>query len=227
MWRAEHRRVRDRRFLPFQWEKHWKRAYSVVKMCAISWDLFPPISGYRPFSNAKGTYNVSPQRQHRDWSNLVIRSAGYKCLACGADSGLEAHHLWPQSWFPQLRYVPRNGMALCRPCNEKAPWKREVTPQQLQWLTQDVTEVNWIIDRSDFWDHYTAGLEKGRLLAVGIEVTEIDFTCSKVRTEIEWYKQMSKLNDFRGMFLDAAQSEPFPEPSFRLNEDFWNTLPQQ
>jgi hypothetical protein len=117
-------------------------------------------------------------------------------------------------------------MALCRLCHEKAPWKREVTPQQLQWLTQDVTEVNWIIDRSDFWDHYTAGLEKGRLLAVGIKVAEIDFTCSKVRAEIEWYKQMAKLNDFRGMFLDAAQSEPFPDPGFRLNDAFWSTLLQ-
>src|ERR1039458_1701780 len=110
MWRAELRRIRDRKFIPFDWDKHWVRAYSVVKASASSWDLFPPIAGYRPYSNAKGSYNVSPQRQHSDWSRKVLNIEPRCCTNCSNEGRLEAHHLWPQSWFPHLRYVVRNGM---------------------------------------------------------------------------------------------------------------------
>ena len=222
MWRAELRRIRDRKFIPFDWDKHWVRAYSVVKASASSWDLFPPIAGYRPYSKAKGSYNVSPQRQHSDWSKKVLNIEPRCCINCFKEGRLEAHHLWPQSWFPHLRYVVRNGMPLCHECHVHAPWKTEITPNQFKWLTADIELISANIEHPDFWGYYTSSIEKGRVIIAGISDFEFDLCSSKTIEQLEYFKKIESYNNFCEMLVRSASEPPHIDPTFQINRSLWS-----
>jgi len=221
MWRAELRRIRDRKFIPFEWGKHWVRAYSMVKYSAPSWDMFPPVAGYRPFSASKGSYYVSSQRQHADWSKKVLMIDPRCCSQCGFIGRLEAHHLWPQSWFPNLRYLLRNGIPLCHTCHENAAWKQEITPNQFKWVTTGVSHINSNIERSDFWDHYTSSLEKGRVILAGIYTEEIDLRSPSTIHQLEYFKELESHNCFREMYLRSASQPPHVDHDFKINNSLW------
>jgi hypothetical protein len=99
-----------------------------------------------------------------------------------------------------------------------------VTPDQLRWLTSAVAKINSIVERCDFWDRYTAGLEKGRIFALGIETQEVDPNSERVSRELAWYKDVAALNDFHGMFCRAATTEPCPDPNLHLDQRFWSGI---
>jgi hypothetical protein len=223
MWRAELRRMRDRNFISFDWDKHWVRAYSLVKYSAPSWDLFPPVAGYRPFSKAKGSYNVSPQRQHSDWSKNVLNIEPRCCASCCVDGRLEVHHLWPQGWFPNLRYILRNGIPLCKKCHECAPWKQEITPNQFKWLTSETYLINANIERSDFWDYYTSSIEKGRVIIAGIRQFEFDINSSTTKHQLEYFKELDAYNGFCNMLIRSASEPPHIDELFKINRSLWSS----
>lgn len=125
---------------------------------------------------------------------LIFARDGGKCQHCGADSDLEGHHIWPQGWFHHLRYVLRNGVTVCRSCHQTADWNTEITPNQFRWLTAETPTINRNVERDDFWSHFTAGQQKGRLVIFQIATDEIDWNSEEVQEELEWYKSLAKLN---------------------------------
>jgi len=49
----------------------------------------------------------------------IFERDGYACVFCQQGGGrLEADHIKPYSYFPDLRYVLSNGRTLCRPCHQ-------------------------------------------------------------------------------------------------------------
>lgn len=54
------------------------------------------------------------------WTKAVKDRDGWKCVDCGSEKDLHAHHI--KSWrkYPEHRYDLDNGKTLCRPCHEKA-----------------------------------------------------------------------------------------------------------
>lgn len=58
------------------------------------------------------------------WREAVFERDGYTCIWCGARNGLgknvylEADHIKPWAYFPELRYELSNGRTLCRPCHD-------------------------------------------------------------------------------------------------------------
>lgn len=77
----------------------------------------------------RGAVSAS-KRQVRDrFRDAVFRRAGFRCQGpgCGFRSAaeratheLDAHHITDRNDMPNGGYVPENGIALCRPCHEKA-----------------------------------------------------------------------------------------------------------
>jgi 5-methylcytosine-specific restriction endonuclease McrA len=54
------------------------------------------------------------------WRLMVLRKDNYTCQMCGVKGGyLEAHHIKPFAYFPELRFAITNGMTLCKPCHIK------------------------------------------------------------------------------------------------------------
>jgi len=217
MWLAQKRRVRDRNFIQYEPEKHFIRAYAVSASNACAWDLFPPVKGYRPFNaKAKRSYNVSPKRQHSDWSKLVIERDRFKCRQCGKESYLEAHHIWPQGAFPQLRYILKNGITLCHSCHEIAFHSTEITPGQFLELSKETQQINANIEASNFWEYYTAGLEKGRVLAYQL-LTAKEMLMDN--DEKEWFISWAALNDFLGRTEKVAREAPIKDDHYKVAEE--------
>ena len=78
----------------------------------------------------KGGVNTESMRIRRsseylDWRRQVFERNDYRCVECGARSGigekvyLEADHIKSFADFPALRLEVSNGRTLCRPCHMK------------------------------------------------------------------------------------------------------------
>lgn len=56
----------------------------------------------------------------RDWRKAVFERDDYTCQMCGLrGTYLEADHIKPWAYFPDLRFEISNGRTLCRPCHDK------------------------------------------------------------------------------------------------------------
>jgi hypothetical protein len=53
------------------------------------------------------------------WKKFVFQRDTYKCIDCGSDKGLHAHHLIHWSDSPELRTCVDNGVTLCSECHKK------------------------------------------------------------------------------------------------------------
>ena len=51
-----------------------------------------------------------------DWSRLV-RERDKRCIDCGTNSGLVAHHIKPKSEYPEEKLALSNGQTLCANCH--------------------------------------------------------------------------------------------------------------
>jgi 5-methylcytosine-specific restriction endonuclease McrA len=55
-----------------------------------------------------------------EWRKSVFERDNHTCQECGKRGGyLEAHHVKPFAFFPELRYELSNGQTMCRPCHNK------------------------------------------------------------------------------------------------------------
>ena len=64
------------------------------------------------------------------WAQKVKKRDGYRCVRCKGKSGLhkrkdlDAHHIFPQSWYPKYRFHIRNGITLCSQCHGLVLYKK-------------------------------------------------------------------------------------------------------
>jgi hypothetical protein len=63
--------------------------------------------------------------EYKRWRKAVFERDNYTCKHCGARSAkekgvwLEADHIKPFAYFPELRFTLSNGRTLCRECHKK------------------------------------------------------------------------------------------------------------
>jgi len=63
--------------------------------------------------------------EYKLWRESVFRRDNYSCIWCGDKSGnghavyLEADHIKPFAYYPELRFAIDNGRTLCRDCHKK------------------------------------------------------------------------------------------------------------
>lgn len=66
------------------------------------------------------TPSIRRARQNADyqqWRRAVLKRDQYRCVQCGADEQLHAHHLVGFTSNPSLRLSVSNGQTLCRDCH--------------------------------------------------------------------------------------------------------------
>lgn len=59
---------------------------------------------------------VRSNTEHNTWAENVKRKDGYKCVICGSEENLEAHHIIPFGYKPDIQgeFGERAGITLCR-----------------------------------------------------------------------------------------------------------------
>jgi len=59
------------------------------------------------------------QRNHRNWRKRIFERDNYKCVDCGTNKFLHAHHIKTRAEFPENEFDIDNGITLCRNCHSK------------------------------------------------------------------------------------------------------------
>lgn len=73
----------------------------------------------------------SATARYKEWRISVFERDNYTCIDCGQHGGdLEADHIKPWAYFPELRFELANGAARCIPCHRKR------TAEVFKWRTQ-------------------------------------------------------------------------------------------
>ncbi|MCK9369537.1 HNH endonuclease [Candidatus Dojkabacteria bacterium] len=64
--------------------------------------------------------NIRNSFEYKLWRRAVFERDKYTCVWCGDDSGgnLEADHIKPFAYFPELRFAIDNGRTLCKRCHK-------------------------------------------------------------------------------------------------------------
>jgi hypothetical protein len=55
----------------------------------------------------------------RQWSQFIRTRDGFRCLCCGTNEGIQAHHVIRKTLFPWSALDPGNGVTLCRLCHSR------------------------------------------------------------------------------------------------------------
>ncbi|QSF43557.1 HNH endonuclease signature motif containing protein [Paenibacillus tianjinensis] len=92
-----------------------------------------------PFKiNKKRTFNL----HDREWRRNVLEKDEHKCIACGSETELQAHHMDSYHWCVKRRTDVNNGATLCRQCH--ADFHNEYTrihnteAQFKEWLRKQI-----------------------------------------------------------------------------------------
>ncbi len=59
--------------------------------------------------------------EYKVWRRSVFERDGGACAWCGSTEDLQADHIQPFAYFPELRFVVENGRVLCLPCHKTTP----------------------------------------------------------------------------------------------------------
>ena len=59
--------------------------------------------------------------EYKRWRTEVFKRDGYLCVFCGETGRLNADHIKPWRYYPELRYEVSNGRTLCVLCHQKTP----------------------------------------------------------------------------------------------------------
>jgi hypothetical protein len=219
--RSEKRLMRNRKFVPFDWDRHWVRAFAIaVGGAGSTFDLFPPVLGYRKRGKSKTSYLVSMERQQSDWSRIVVVRDNHTCQVCGKTERLEAHHQWPQGVYPAFRYVVQNGVTLCRSCHQHAHHFGSCTPAQFEWLVQDCKMVNQNIESDDFWNQHSFFLNLGWLHLFGVEPDEINWDSAEVLESLKYFETFARINNLVERAIESATHYLSPAKKLVLNKSF-------
>lgn len=116
-----------------QSQKLWDRAVVCSKECTRELHRKQFIGNKNP--NYKGGITeksliIRGTAEYKDWRKAVFERDNYTCLECGDNKGgnLEADHIKPFAFFPELRMVLTNGRTLCKPCHKLTPtWGKGAT----------------------------------------------------------------------------------------------------
>lgn len=58
--------------------------------------------------------------EYEEWRKVVFERDNYTCQHCKQVGGyLEADHIKPFAYFPELRFEIKNGRTLCKPCHKR------------------------------------------------------------------------------------------------------------
>lgn len=62
--------------------------------------------------------SIRMSREYKLWRTAVFERDNYTCIWCGKEGGVQADHIKPFAYFPELRFAIDNGRTLCVACHK-------------------------------------------------------------------------------------------------------------
>jgi 5-methylcytosine-specific restriction endonuclease McrA len=92
--------------------------------------ITPVIDEHEPTNQ-----EIRQSPEYRAWAIAVKKRDNFRCVFCGSEQNLEAHHIYSFASFRELRFDLFNGLTVCRECHKKTPnygSKEKAFSQQLK-----------------------------------------------------------------------------------------------
>lgn len=67
---------------------------------------------------SKANQIIRSSLEYRLWRSAVFQRDQRKCIWCGSSENIQADHIKPFAFFPELRFAIDNGRTLCKKCHE-------------------------------------------------------------------------------------------------------------
>jgi 5-methylcytosine-specific restriction endonuclease McrA len=64
-------------------------------------------------------YIIRRSPEYFKWRARVLKRDNHTCVECGAVENVQADHIKPFAWYPELRFEVSNGRTLCIDCHKK------------------------------------------------------------------------------------------------------------
>ncbi len=74
--------------------------------------------------NTKERLKIWRSELYKEWRTAVFKRDNWTCVWCGATGYVEADHIKPFAFFPELRFEISNGRTLCKRCHNTTKWGR-------------------------------------------------------------------------------------------------------
>lgn len=75
---------------------------------------------HRNFGKTEENERARKSQAYKNWRKSVFERDNYTCVSCGHHGGdLQADHIQPFAYFPELRFELSNGRTLCVPCHKE------------------------------------------------------------------------------------------------------------
>lgn len=83
--------------------------------------------------------------EYKVWRRAVFERDDYTCVWCGVRGAyIEADHIKPFAFFPELRFNLDNGRTLCRPCHIKTDTYAQARNKQGQFAGMKIMIGNYL-----------------------------------------------------------------------------------
>lgn len=96
----------------------------------IAWNKgkkMPQITGKNHYGwkgTTPETSRIRASIEYKLWREAVFMRDNFTCKTCNKKGGfLEADHIKPFAYYPELRFAIDNGQTLCRVCHHQKTWK--------------------------------------------------------------------------------------------------------
>ena len=98
---------------------------------------------------------IRHSKETEEWRKAVFARDDYTCQMCFIKGGcLEADHIKPFAYFPELRFVLKNGRTLCRQCHDTT--KMSAKAMRITYADQ-ISRTSQV--SKDLIDYYTRKLD--------------------------------------------------------------------
>ncbi len=97
-----------------------------AKACSVSCGMYlrkGPLSPAWKGGKSLERNNWQASIAAKEWRKAVFERDNYTCVECGDNTGgnLNADHIKPWAYYPDLRTDINNGRTLCVPCHKETP----------------------------------------------------------------------------------------------------------
>jgi hypothetical protein len=153
---------------------------------------------------------TKPKRCLQLWSHFVRLRDDNRCVICGSEQGLNAHHILRKSFMPEARFQTGNGITLCADCHRKPHAGFNRRPNLLQPMDAENGEKIEVITQL-FRLLLEDAAERGQLR------DDFYFISDRVLSKCKMFQGFNPVTQFKGSCLEQACTIWIQTPRNTLN----------